>query len=142
MPAMVWHCTSLECHGTGVLVGVFIGFFVGASVGVFTGFFVGTAVGVFVGVFVGVSVGVFVGVLVGVFIGFFVGASVGVFTGFFVGTAVGVSARTACTSEDAKTATPNATSNANPINRMDFEGDLVNAWNDLLKRARIDRDIW
>lgn len=136
--------------GVGVLVGVFIGFFVGTSVGVFIGgFFVGTSVGVFVGVFVGVLVGfivgVFVGVSVGVFIGFFVGTSVGVFTGFFVGALVAVfvdvSARTACPFEETKTATPNATSNATPINRMNLEGDLVNAWNDLPKRARNDRNI-
>ena len=102
------------------MVGVLVGFFVGVLVG----FFVGVSVGVFVGVFVGVSVGVFVGVLVDVLIGFF----------------VGVSARSACTSEDAKTAMPNTTNNATPIKRMDLEGDWVNAWNDLLKRARNDRD--
>jgi hypothetical protein len=65
-----------------MLVGVFVGFFVGIFiVGFFVGFFVGISiVGIFVGFFV---VGVFVGlVLVGVFVGFVVGIFI---VGFFVG---------------------------------------------------------
>jgi hypothetical protein len=101
---------------------------------------VGVLVAVFVGVFVSISVGFFVGVLVAVFVGVLVGFIVGLTVGVLIGFFVGVSARSACTSEDAKTATPNTMNNAIPIKRMNLEGDLVNAWNDLPKRARNDRD--
>jgi len=68
-----------------LLVGDFVGAFVGILVGDFVGDFVGILVGDFVGAFVGTLVGAKEGAFVGIFVGFLVGSFVGVIVESFVG---------------------------------------------------------